>query len=239
MALEVYQETEYGTRYKLIDADEEYTYTAFEPKDRVLMHVDSTFLMTFHIDADSDSDHVEVFASCVEEKEDRYEIRLSDRAVLYYDGTPSEPTRAGTSVSGTVSGGEGAEVTLVRNGETVEKITLEEDAFYISAESGTYDVVITKSGCLTWRFRNVELRSEGVTLPEAEMLGGDVNGDAMINIMDMGFFRANFGKVGVNIKNPYTDVNGDGMVNIMDMGTFRKNFGKTTAKDCTIVYQGK
>ena len=239
MALEVFQETAYGTRYELTDADKEYTYTAFEPKERVLMPLDSTSLMTFHISADSDSDHVEIFASYAEEEEDRYVIRLSDRAILYYDGTPSEPTRRGSSLSGRVSGGEGVEVALMKNGETVEKTAVESGIFCIDAESGTYDVVITKDGCLTWKFQNVILRDEGVTLPEVEMLGGDVNSDTMINIMDMGFFRADFGKAGGNIKNPYTDVNRDGMVNIMDMGTFRKNFGKSTARDCTVVYQGQ
>ena len=65
---------------------------------------------------------------------------------------------------------------------------------------------------------------------------GDVNGDEMINIMDMAAFRQNFGLVGEPILNALTDINADGMVNIMDMATFRQNFGMTAERDCTTVY---
>ena len=84
--------------------------------------------------------------------------------------------------------------------------------------------------------KGVTAEDGSITLPEIAPVKGDTNGDDMINIMDMGAFRANFGKVGGSIANEFTDVNGDGMVNIMDMGTFRANFGKTAAKDCTVEY---
>jgi len=112
----------------------------------------------------------------------------------------------------------------------------EDGSFPIDAAEGKFDVVIKTPGALTHTVKDVEVKDGSITLPEIVPVMGDTNGDDMINIMDMGAFRANFGKVGGNIANEFTDVNGDGMVNIMDMGTFRTNFGKTAAKDCTVEF---
>jgi hypothetical protein len=153
--------------------------------------------------------------------------------VWEWDGWEEElPT-----VSGTVSGGaKDATVSIVVNGEKQEVPVNEDGSFALSAVEGPFDVVIKTPGALSYTVKNVSAEGGDITLPEIEVVKGDTNGDDMINIMDMGAFRQNFGKVGANIANAFTDVNDDNMVNIMDMGTFRKNFGKTAAKDCTVVY---
>jgi len=129
-----------------------------------------------------------------------------------------------------------ASVSIVTSSGKTEGSVNDDGSFSLPAAEGAFDVVVKKAGCLTYTVKNVTVESGNITLPEIELVRGDTNGDDMINIMDMGAFRANFGKVGTNIANAFTDVNGDGMVNIMDMGTFRANFGKTAAKDCTITF---
>jgi len=137
------------------------------------------------------------------------------------------------TVSGSVSGAP-AGATVEISGAKVE--VKEDGSFSIEAAEGEFDVVIKTPGALTYTVKGVTAEDGSITLPEIAPVKGDTNGDDMINIMDMGAFRANFGKVGGSIANEFTDVNGDGMVNIMDMGTFRANFGKTAAKDCTVEY---
>ena len=137
-----------------------------------------------------------------------------------------------TTVSGTVSGGSGASITI--GGESVQ---VNEDGSFVLPAEGEFDVVITKGGCLTYTIKGVSTANGSVELPEVVMVAGDVNEDDKINIADMGVFRQEFGKTGSAIGNAYTDVNNDGKVNIADMGVFRQNFGKTAEKDCTVTYQ--
>ena len=105
---------------------------------------------------------------------------------------------------------------------------------YASGEAGYYDITITRPGCLTHTFKNVEVSDKFVDLGTVDLISGDVNGDGKINISDMGAFRQDFGKVGGAIADPLTDMNGDEKVNIADMGIFRQNFGKTAEKDATV-----
>ena len=135
-------------------------------------------------------------------------------------------------ISGTVRGGSGAKIKIGTEETTADA----EGGFRIAASAGTVDVTMKLGGCLTHTVKNVTVGANGVELPEIIPVRGDVNGDDMINIMDMAAFRQNFGKTGEAILNPYTDTNGDGMVNIMDMGTFRQNFGKTAPRDATVEY---
>jgi len=127
-------------------------------------------------------------------------------------------------------------ISIVTGSGKTEGSVNDDGSFSLEAAEGTFDVVVKQEGCLTYTVKGVTAEIGDITLPEIELVRGDTNSDDMINIMDMGAFRANFGKVGANITNKLTDVNGDNMVNIMDMGTFRANFGKTAAKDCTVHY---
>lgn len=110
---------------------------------------------------------------------------------------------------------------------------------FSAEERGLYDLTVSRSGCLTATVKDVEVDQHDVIFADVILVAGDTNGDEIINIMDMGAFRVDFGKTGEEIGNPYTDVNGDGMVNIVDMGTFRSNFGKTAAKDCTVEFSAQ
>jgi hypothetical protein len=53
---------------------------------------------------------------------------------------------------------------------------------------------------------------------------GDINCDGLVDILDYGVWRQNFGQQGAG--NP-ADLNGDGIVDIRDYGVWRQNFGHT------------
>lgn len=55
-------------------------------------------------------------------------------------------------------------------------------------------------------------------------LVGDVNGDGLVNIIDIGILIDNYAQV--PIPNPKTDLNHDGIVNIVDIGIIIDNYGK-------------
>jgi hypothetical protein len=55
---------------------------------------------------------------------------------------------------------------------------------------------------------------------------GDVNGDQVVNGLDLGFFRNTFGTQSGDANYlSYLDINGDGVINGFDLGQFRTRFG--------------
>jgi len=53
------------------------------------------------------------------------------------------------------------------------------------------------------------------------VLIGDLNGDGIVNLLDVGIIRSNLGATGPNP----ADLNGDGIVNLLDVGVIRRNLG--------------
>ena len=64
-----------------------------------------------------------------------------------------------------------------------------------------------------------------ITPPESSQHSVDVNGDGVVNILDLTLVASNFGEQGENI----SDVNGDGIVNILDLTLVAAAFGDTAA----------
>ncbi len=97
--------------------------------------------------------------------------------------------------------------------------------------SGTYDLVITKLGCLSYTVQNVVVTSAGVDLTShsnpavssIQLLCGDVNGDGKINETDVSVIRysSNINKQVSEAAEQLTDVNGDGKVNESDVSVVR------------------
>jgi len=134
-----------------------------------------------------------------------------------------------------------ATATLYRDGRQYDSIdVLRQNFNFTVLEDGTYDLAFSAPGCLTHTVTGIPVEQGEddlyIDLGAVPWVAGDTNGDDMINIMDMGAFRKDFGKNLTGIGGVYTDVNNDNLVNIMDMGIFRQNFGKTAAKDCTVPY---
>jgi hypothetical protein len=61
------------------------------------------------------------------------------------------------------------------------------------------------------------------TLPQFTLLGGDVNGDAKIDILDIAYIGARFGG-----QDALADLNQDGTVNILDLVLAATNYGQTS-----------
>ena len=135
-------------------------------------------------------------------------------------------------VSGTVNVA-GAAVRLMKDGVEIAGGSAEDGTFSLDAETETFDVVISKPGCLTYTIKNVTAEDE-VDLGEIELVAGDFDGDDRINLSDLAAFRADFGKQDSGLSNATCDIDGDGRVNLTDLAVFRQNFGKTAERNCTV-----
>ena len=109
---------------------------------------------------------------------------------------------------------------------------------------GTYDLVVTKAGHLTYTIKDVIVRSEDIDLTEMTdkayqtitLLAGDVNGDGSITEDDVFVIRytSNINKETENASNKNADINGDGSVTEDDVFIVRytTHINKSTA-NCT------
>ena len=115
--------------------------------------------------------------------------------------------------------------------------------------AGTYDLVVTKPGHLTYTITGVKVESGNVDLTAdtskaystITLLCGDVDGDGNINESDVSVIRyaSNINKPVSSAANPLADVDGDGNVNESDVSIVRYavHINKNTGH-CTFVYAG-
>ena len=115
--------------------------------------------------------------------------------------------------------------------------------------AGTYDLVVTKAGHLTYTITGVVVESDNVDLTAdtskvystITLLCGDVDGDGNINESDVSVIRyaSNINKPVSSAANPLADVDGDGNVNESDVSIVRYavHINKNTGH-CTFVYAG-
>ena len=143
---------------------------------------------------------------------------------LYETGTKTE--KGSVTVPGTDA-----------SGQATQNFTL------TGVASGTYDLVVTKAGHLTYTITGVVVGAGNVDLTAdtskvystITLLAGNMDGNNAINLQDLNQFRSNFGKAGSSITNSNADIDGNATVNLQDLNVFRSNFGKTTT-DCTKPY---
>lgn len=150
------------------------------------------------------------------------------------------------------------QVTLCQSGEAKYTRTCtatgtggskETEVQFTGVTAGTYDLVISKSGCLTYTVKGVVVPAEGLDLTshsnaaisDITLLVGDVNGDGKINSTDTTLIRnpSNFNKsTSISGVSAVADINGDGTVNSTDTTIVRysANFNKTAKEHCTINY---
>ena len=169
----------------------------------------------------------------------------------------------GYSVSGKVASYNGKNdftVTLYETGTSTEKgkVTVTgtgasgqatQDFTLTGVASGTYDLVVTKAGHLTYTITGVVVGSENLDLTgdtskaysTITLLCGDVDGDGNINESDVSVIRyaSNINKPVSSAANPLADVDGDGNVNESDVSIVRYavHINKNTGH-CTFVYAG-
>ena len=153
-----------------------------------------------------------------------YNGKIDFTVTLYETGTTTEKGKV--TVTGT-----GA------SGQVTQNFTL------TGVASGTYDLVVTKPGHLTYTITGVKVESGNVALTAdtskvystITLLAGNMDGNNAINLQDLNQFRSNFGKAGSSITNSNADIDGNATVNLQDLNVFRSNFDKTTT-DCTKPY---
>ncbi len=167
-------------------------------------------------------------------KGERY---LSEKFTVNYTAAPT----TNISVSGTIKSynpNNATTIQLMQGSMEKYKTTIDpasgssqmaQDFTFDAVAKGTYDLVVTKPGHLTYTVKNVKV--EGTDLDLTALTGkpyqtitllcGDINGDGWINSTDLGVVLQgqNYGKqttvAGVNGK---ADLNGDGWVNSTDLG---------------------
>lgn len=176
------------------------------------------------------------------------------RCIVTVNGTKSQTSDpvtftvspAGVTVSGQVKSynpGNATTIQLMQGG--VEKYTTTIAATTGSGQvtqsfsiegvaAGTYDLVVTKAGHLTYTITGVVVGSENLDLTKnanasistITLLCGDVNGDETINSLDLNMvwkstnYLKSTSDVGVEV---ITDVNGDGTVNSLDLNIIWKS----------------
>jgi hypothetical protein len=112
--------------------------------------------------------------------------------------------------------------------------SLIEEFEFANIAPGNYELVVTKMGHLSITVRgiivsdgNLDLRNDNRTdVQLLSMIAGNVNGDEMVNLLDLLAVLADFGRIGDSIVNPATDLDGDGMVNLLDLLIVLRNFGQ-------------
>lgn len=88
------------------------------------------------------------------------------------------------------------------------------------ANAGTYDVRVYSFRYLTRRFNGLVIPNSGMTLPLADLISGDVDGDNEVGPGDFELIVATFGT-----NDPGADVDGDGEIGPTDFEVIVRNFG--------------
>ncbi len=86
---------------------------------------------------------------------------------------------------------------------------------------GEYKVLVKRPGYLQ-RVQQMTLTEGSSTYIFAQLLGGNVNGDNVINIQDFSILASAFG-----VSEHFSDINGDGVTNLQDFSLLAPNFGKS------------
>ena len=166
--------------------------------------------------------------------------------------TPIPGAGAGVAVTGKVKSynpNNATTIQLMQDGAEKYSTTIkaatgsgqkEQTFSFPTVTKGTYDLVVTKDGHLSYTVKGVVVEDAAIDLTAMKgkvyqtitLLCGDINGDGWINSTDLGEILQgqNYGKqttvAGVNKK---ADLNGDGWVNSTDLGIVlqRQHYGKS------------
>jgi hypothetical protein len=107
----------------------------------------------------------------------------------------------------------------------------------LSALGGPYEMSAVHAGYLRAGSSGFTVAAgDSVTLPDVRLLGGDMNGDGLIDILDLSMVAANYGRTGSWLlpapvtpdigpsQQPTPDFNDDGVVNILDLSVTAANY---------------
>jgi hypothetical protein len=99
-------------------------------------------------------------------------------------------------------------------------------AYTLSAVAGTaYTLIVTKPGYLSYTIKNLTLtEGEDIKTVDIRQLAGDVNGDGIINAVDLTQLLSEFNREPVEYKE--ADIDGNGIVNAADLTYLLAGFNK-------------
>lgn len=108
---------------------------------------------------------------------------------------------------------------------------------FTNIESGTYDLVVTKQGHLSYTVLQISVEDDVVDLSEHEnadistitLISGDVNGDGCVDLKDVTELTSSrvYGREYADVENKSADINGDGCFDLKDLSiiTSESNYG--------------
>lgn len=96
-----------------------------------------------------------------------------------------------------------------------------------SVHPGIYDIALKGSHWLRKTLANRAVGVFGISGVNATLTTGDVNGDNVVSLGDIGALRLAFGATSLSSNwNPEADLNGDGVVSLGDIGLLRQHYGE-------------
>jgi Leucine-rich repeat (LRR) protein len=104
--------------------------------------------------------------------------------------------------------------------------TIADGTYTLNASAGTeYTLVVTKPGYLSYTIKNLTL-TEGASIETIDIrqLAGDVNGDGIVNAVDLTYLLSEFNRVPVI--HEHADIDGNGIVNAADLTYLLAGFNK-------------
>jgi len=154
--------------------------------------------------------------------------------------TQAKVLRQGMTANPNPSGGSLACTSVTANGTAsgMHSATTDQNGEFRmdNLAMATYTVRASYPGYLDSETQNVIVDSSLVMhLETPTLVGGDVNGDGAINILDIGTIVSKFGQAGVAMKSASvdcsaadepSDINDDGLINISDLAITAGNWGK-------------
>ena len=166
----------------------------------------------------------------------------------------------GVSVSGQVTSynpNNPTTVRLLQNGTEMYQTTIAvasgsgpvtQGFTFETVAEGTYDLVVTKPGHLSYTVKNVVVGSAPLDLTAQTgkpyqtitLLAGDVNGDGLIDVGDLStvWNGANYNKSVAAASDKAADLNGDGLVDVGDLNIVwnAANYNKKADTHCVVSY---
>lgn len=158
-----------------------------------------------------------------------YNGKIDFTVTLYETGTTTEKGKV--TVTGT-----GA------SGQATQDFTL------TAVAPGTYDLVVTKPGHLTYTVKGVEVgdvphdltKHSNAAIRNITLLAGDVNGDGLIDVGDLStvWNGANYNKSVAAASDKAADLNGDGLVDVGDLNIVWNavHYNKKPDTHCVVSY---
>ena len=163
----------------------------------------------------------------------------NNKTVLKFEHKDPAPT-TNISVSGTVKSynpGNATTIQLKQGGAVKYTVTIdpasgsgqkEQNFSFPAVAAGTYDLVVTKDGHLTYTVKGVVVEGTAIDLTEHSnaaistitLLCGDIDGNGFINSTDLGIILKgqNYGKSTATAGDKAADLDGNGFINSTDLG---------------------